>query len=59
MASVQLGIPKRIIYLKNTNLDIVNKTQANTKTKEEENYNEQRILINPVIISREGLTCFF
>ena len=25
MAAVQLGIPKRIIYLKNTNLNIVNK----------------------------------
>lgn len=25
MAAVQLGIPKRIVYLKNTNLDIVNK----------------------------------
>ena len=25
MVAVQLGIPKRIVYLKNTNLDIVNK----------------------------------
>ena len=31
MAAVQLGIPKRIIYLKNTNLDIVNRIQ-NKKT---------------------------
>lgn len=33
MASVQLGIPKRIIYLKNTNLDIINKMQYDTATK--------------------------
>lgn len=25
MAAVQLGIPKRLVYLKNTNLDIINK----------------------------------
>ena len=25
MAAVQLGIPKRIVYVKNTNLDILNK----------------------------------
>jgi len=25
MAAVQLGIPKRIVYIKNTNLDILNK----------------------------------
>ena len=25
MAAVQLGIPKRLIYLKNTNIDIINK----------------------------------
>jgi len=56
MASVQLGIPKRIIYLKNTNLEVINRTQNNTKTKEDYNYNEKRILINPKIISREGLT---
>jgi len=56
MAAVQLGIPKRIIYLKNTNLDIINKMQMNSQTEEENNYNESRILINPTIISREGLT---
>ena len=53
MAAVQLGIPKRIVYLKNTNIDIINKMQANTATKEEENLNEARVLINPVIKSRE------
>lgn len=57
MAAVQLGIPKRLIYIKNTNLDIINKIQTNSITREEKlNYNEARVLINPVIISRVGLT---
>ena len=56
MAAIQLGIPKRIIYLKNTNLEIVQKMQTNSTTKEEENHNEAKILINPIIISRQGLT---
>ena len=56
MALVQLGIPKRIIYLKNTNLDIVNKMQTGSETIDEKNYNESRILINPSIIKKEGLT---
>lgn len=56
MAAVQLGIPKRIVYLKNTNLDIINKIQNNTISQEEKNYNESRVLINPTIINREGLT---
>lgn len=34
MAAVQLGIPKRLVYLKNTNLDIVNKIQNDTLTEE-------------------------
>ena len=54
MAAVQLGIPKRIIYLKNTNLEIIKKKQTDTATEEEENYNEARILINPIIIEKEG-----
>ncbi len=56
MAAVQLGIPKRLIYLKNTNLEIINKKQNDETTEEENNYNEARVLINPVILSREGLT---
>lgn len=56
MASVQLGIPKRLIYLKNTNLDIINKMQSNSETEEERQFNESKILINPVIIKKEGLT---
>ena len=59
MAAVQLGIPKRIIYLKNTNLELINKEQFNEKTEEEKKYNERRILINPVIIKREGLTDYW
>ena len=56
MAAVQLGIPKRLIYLKNTNLEIINKLQNDTDTEEERNYNEARVLINPVVTNREGLT---
>lgn len=56
MAAVQLGIPKRLVYLKNTNLEIINRIQNNTTTEEERDYNEARVLINPVITKREGLT---
>ena len=56
MAAIQVGIPKRLIYLKNTNLDIINKMQTDSTTEEEDNYNEARVLINPVITSSEGLT---
>ena len=56
MAAVQLGIPKRLVYLKNTNLDIINKMQENAATEEDEKYNEARVLINPVVKLREGLT---
>ena len=56
MASVQLGIPKRIVYLKNTNLDIINKIQNNSNSEEIDNYNEKKVLINPTILKREGLT---
>ena len=56
MASVQLGIPKRIVYLKNTSLDIINKIQNNSNSEEIENYNEKKVLINPTILKREGLT---
>lgn len=56
MASIQLGIPKRIVYLKNTNLDIINKIQNNSNSEEVKNYNEKKVLINPTILKREGLT---
>lgn len=59
MAAVQLGIPKRLVYLKNTNLEIIDKLQKDSLTEEEKNYNEARVLINPVIRSREGLTKYW
>lgn len=59
MAAVQLGIPKRIIYLKNTDLDIINKIQKDAATGNEKKHNEARILINPVIIKKIGLTDYW
>ena len=56
MAAAQLGIPKRIVYLKNTNVNIINNSQNDSLTDDEKDYNEARILINPVILKREGLT---
>jgi len=51
LAAVQIGIPKRMIYLKNTTLDM-------DKYKDP-TYNESKVLINPEIISREGQTKFW
>lgn len=45
LAAVQIGIPKRMIYLKNTTLDV---------PLEEMNHNESKVLINPVVVSRNG-----
>ena len=56
MAAIQLGIPKRLVYLKNTNLEIINKIQTDSTTEEENKYNEARVLINPIITNKEGLT---
>lgn len=56
MAAIQLGIPKRMIYLKNTNLEIVKRMQTDDETTDDKNHNEAKILINPVIIERKGLT---
>jgi len=58
MADVQLGIPKRIIYLKNTNLELIHKDTSEI-TEEEKKYNEKRILINPVVTKRIGLTSYW
>lgn len=49
MAAIQLGIDKRIVYIKNTRLDKV----------EDDSWNEGTILINPVIKKREGLTQYW
>ena len=59
MAAIQLGIPKRIIYVKNTDLDIVNKRITEEGRTETQDYNEAKVLINPTIISKEGLTTYW
>ena len=33
--------------------------QSNSESEEEKNYNEARMLINPVILSKEGLTSYW
>ena len=50
LAAVQIGIPKRIVYLKNTKLDV---------PLDDINYNESKVLINPVIVSRKWKTKFW
>ena len=59
LASVQLGMLKRIIYIKNSNLDLINRKNNDLETEDDKEYNEKRILINPVIISKEGLTDYW
>ncbi len=59
MAAIQLGIPKRIVYVKNTNLDILNKRLTDEGREETKDYNEAKVLINPEIISREGITIYW
>ena len=49
LAAIQIGIPKRIIYLKNTTLDV---------PIDDMSYNESKVLINPVILERKGHTRF-
>lgn len=50
LALVQIGIPKRMIYFRNTTSDM-------TKNKDS-NYDESTVLINPVIIGAKGHTRF-
>ena len=50
LAAVQIGIPKRMIYLKNTTLDV---------PLEEMGYNESKVLINPVVLYRKGHTRYW
>lgn len=59
MAALQLGIPKRIIYIKNTNLDIINKRLTDEGKEQTKEYNEAKVLLNPEIISKEGITMFW
>ncbi|MBQ8659384.1 MAG: peptide deformylase [Bacilli bacterium] len=49
MAAIQLGIDKRIIFVKNTRLDKVKR----------DDWNEDYLLINPVIKKREGLVWYW
>lgn len=49
MAAVQLGIPKRLVYIKNTDLDKI----------DDDEWNEATVLVNPVIKKREGLTQYW
>lgn len=49
LAPVQIGIPKRIIYIRNTSYDM---------SKNEGNYSEEIIYINPIIKSMTGHTTF-
>ncbi len=50
LAGVQIGIPKRMVYLKNTTLDVPLENQG---------YNESKVLINPVVLSRRGHTKYW
>ena len=50
MAPVQIGIPKRLIYMKNTNPSMDN--------NEDSLYDEERVYINPVIVKKSGKTKF-
>lgn len=50
MAPVQIGIPKRLIYIKNTSA-----TMANNENSE---YDEGIVMINPTILRQEGHTRF-
>lgn len=50
LAAVQIGIPLRIVYLKNTTLDV---------PLDQQGYDEAKVLINPTIASRRGLTKYW
>ncbi len=49
LAAVQVGIPKRLIYLKKTDLSKFDDSK----------YNEKKVLINPVITKAYGLTRYW
>lgn len=59
MAAVQLGIPKRLVYLKCTSLEALERKNSEKATEEDKNYNEAKVLINPVITSRIGITDYW
>ena len=49
LASVQIGIPKRIIYLRKTDLDSLY----------DDDHNEKVVMINPKIINKQGKTKYW
>ncbi len=49
IASVQLGIPLRLVYLRNTSLEEIFNSERD----------ESKILINPKVLRREGLTRYW
>ena len=49
MAAVQLGIPKRLVYIKNTDLDKI----------DDDEWNEATVLVNKKKKKREGLTQYW
>ena len=59
ISGVQLGIPKRIIYLRNTDLDSVNRIQNGCATPKDEKHDEEKVIINPIILERYGLTKYW
>ena len=50
LAPVQIGIPKRMIYIRNTSQDMAK--------NDDESYSEEIVLINPTIVSSKGLARF-
>ena len=50
LAPVQIGIPKRIIYIKNTSENMDNNI--------DKNHDEEIVLINPKILNRKGIIVF-
>lgn len=51
MAAVQLGVPKRFVYVKNSSTDV--------SKNFDKNYNEAKVLINPEIVEAEGETYYW
>ena len=49
LASIQIGIPKRLVYVRNTDPNI----------NQDDTHNEKKVLINPVIVKQEGLTRYW
>lgn len=49
LASVQIGIPYRMIYFKKMDLEHI----------DDESYNQRKIMINPIITKKEGLTKYW